>query len=56
VTFSGGLATYPLHASERSELLRVADVALYTAKRAGKNQLRTSSPIERTLSVVAASG
>jgi diguanylate cyclase (GGDEF)-like protein len=56
VTFSGGLAAYPLHASERSELLRVADVALYTAKRAGKNQLRTSSPVERTLNVVAASG
>jgi diguanylate cyclase (GGDEF)-like protein len=42
ITFSGGLATFPRHASERSELLRVADVALYSAKRAGKNRLRVA--------------
>jgi diguanylate cyclase (GGDEF)-like protein len=53
VTFSGGLAAYPVHANERSELLRVADVALYTAKRAGKNQLRTAGSTAPTLSVVA---
>jgi diguanylate cyclase (GGDEF)-like protein len=42
VTFSGGLATFPRHAAERSELLRVADVALYSAKRSGKNRLRVA--------------
>jgi diguanylate cyclase (GGDEF)-like protein len=54
VTFSGGLAAYPLHASERSELLRVADVALYTAKRAGKNRLRAAGSPAPTLAAVAA--
>jgi diguanylate cyclase (GGDEF)-like protein len=52
VTFSGGLAAYPLHASERSELLRVADVALYTAKRAGKNQLSTAGSTAPALAAV----
>jgi diguanylate cyclase (GGDEF)-like protein len=54
VTFSAGLATCPLHAQERTELLRVADVALYTAKRAGRNQLRVAEPAPPSLAAVAA--
>jgi diguanylate cyclase (GGDEF)-like protein len=44
VTFSAGLATFPRHAQELIELLRVADVALYVAKRDGKNRLELAEP------------
>jgi diguanylate cyclase (GGDEF)-like protein len=43
VTFSAGLATYPNDASDLTGLQRVADVALYRAKRRGKNQLEIAS-------------
>jgi ribonuclease P protein subunit RPR2 len=36
-TISGGVATFPLHASSPEELVRRADIALYAAKFAGKN-------------------
>jgi diguanylate cyclase (GGDEF)-like protein len=39
VSVSAGVATYPQHGVERSELLRVADAALYEAKNAGKNRV-----------------
>jgi len=38
VTASVGVAGYPLHASDRDELLRMADGAQYWAKYHGKNQ------------------
>jgi diguanylate cyclase (GGDEF)-like protein len=44
ITFSAGLATFPRHAQELTELLRVADVALYVAKRDGKNRLQVAEP------------
>jgi diguanylate cyclase (GGDEF)-like protein len=44
LTFSAGVASFPRHAIERTELLRVADVALYLAKRSGKNRLETATP------------
>jgi PleD family two-component response regulator len=38
VTFSGGIASFdPAH--ESISLLEAADVALYAAKRAGRNQI-----------------
>ncbi len=50
VTLSAGVAAYPEHA-ERSELVRVADDALYRAKKAGKGRVRASggdrAPAER---------
>lgn len=39
VTFSGGIATYPLDASGYEELIREADRALYKAKHAGRNHI-----------------
>ncbi|MGW8957947.1 sensor domain-containing diguanylate cyclase [Paenibacillus sp. NPDC055715] len=38
VTVSQGIANYPLHASEREELLEKADQALYLAKSRGRNR------------------
>src|SRR5262249_9855562 len=39
VTFSVGVATSPVHGSDRAELMRVADIALYRAKGEGKNRV-----------------
>lgn len=44
VSVSGGIATYPQHGVERSELVRVADSALYLAKEHGKNCVRVYRP------------
>jgi diguanylate cyclase (GGDEF)-like protein/putative nucleotidyltransferase with HDIG domain len=44
VTVSAGVATSPQHASERDELIRLADSALYWAKEYGKNQARAYRP------------
>jgi diguanylate cyclase (GGDEF)-like protein len=40
VTVSAGVATYPTHGSGRDELIRLADSALYWAKKDGKNLVR----------------
>lgn len=39
ITISGGLATYPWDAADRDSLIRRADEALLSAKRAGKNRV-----------------
>jgi diguanylate cyclase (GGDEF)-like protein len=39
ISISVGLATYPDLASDAVDLLRMADRALYHAKRAGRNQV-----------------
>jgi diguanylate cyclase (GGDEF)-like protein len=44
VSVSAGLATYPQHGVDRSELVRVADSALYLAKEQGKNTVRVYRP------------
>lgn len=44
LTISGGLASYPLDATDPKELLAMADSALYLAKGAGKN---TISPFKQ---------
>ena len=44
VTLSAGLAVSPRDASTTNELRRCADVAMYAAKRAGRNQVREYSP------------
>ena len=43
VTVSAGVATYPIHGSGRDELIRLADSALYLAKKEGKNRVRAYS-------------
>jgi diguanylate cyclase (GGDEF)-like protein len=44
LSMSAGVATYPQHGVERSELVRVADSALYVAKEQGKNTVRVYRP------------
>ena len=39
VTASFGIAVYPYHAQDTDDLLRVADMALYAAKGAGRNRI-----------------
>jgi diguanylate cyclase (GGDEF)-like protein len=41
VTASFGLATYPTHVADWAGLYRAADRALYDAKAAGRNQVRS---------------
>ena len=43
ITASAGIGIYPLHGSDADTLMKSADVALYEAKRAGKNSYRVSS-------------
>jgi two-component system, cell cycle response regulator len=40
LTFSAGIAEFPLHGESRHELLMRADTALYVAKMAGRNQAK----------------
>ena len=47
ITGSFGLATFPLHANSRDGLVGAADRALYEAKHAGRNRIRTP-PSERS--------
>ncbi len=42
-TVSIGVATYPLHASEKEMILKLADEALYTAKKNNRNQVYVAS-------------
>ena len=39
-----GIATFPTHAQTRAELTSVADVALYSAKRSGRNRVCVYNP------------
>ncbi|WP_312194115.1 diguanylate cyclase domain-containing protein [Exiguobacterium sp.] len=44
VTASIGGAIYPAHAASRSDLIEQADLAMYEAKRRGKNQFCLHDP------------
>jgi diguanylate cyclase (GGDEF)-like protein len=43
LTISGGLAMFPLHASDSDTLIEVSDQALYSAKRKGRNRILSYS-------------
>ncbi|MCX7843436.1 MAG: sensor domain-containing diguanylate cyclase [Clostridia bacterium] len=38
ITCSLGVSSYPLHSSSKEKLIKAADIALYKAKKAGRNQ------------------
>ena len=40
ITISAGIAVYPVHGEDADTLIKSADLALYAAKRAGKNAYR----------------
>jgi two-component system, cell cycle response regulator len=42
VTASGGVATYPAHATDMGSLIKAADEALYESKRAGRDRVTRS--------------
>lgn len=44
LTCSIGVASFPIHAATASDLVAAADVALYEAKRSGKNCVRMATP------------
>jgi diguanylate cyclase (GGDEF)-like protein len=46
LTASIGIATFPAHGSSRSEMVVAADAALYSAKRAGRNQVYIFEPVD----------
>jgi len=45
VTVSAGVATFPLDANEKQELIDLADQALYQAKRQGRNRTLSASQL-----------
>ncbi|MET0081307.1 MAG: GGDEF domain-containing protein, partial [Candidatus Thiodiazotropha lotti] len=42
LTISIGVATFPDHADSWNGLIKAADMAMYTAKKAGRNQVKTA--------------
>jgi two-component system cell cycle response regulator len=45
VTTSAGIGVYPIHGEDADTLMKCADLAMYEAKRAGKNAYRIAGPV-----------
>jgi diguanylate cyclase (GGDEF)-like protein len=50
ITASLGIATFPLHANSRAQLVSTADQALYEAKHEGRNRISTPNAEQREVS------
>jgi diguanylate cyclase (GGDEF)-like protein len=48
ITISAGVGIYPVHGEDMDTLMKSADLAMYEAKRAGKNTYRISAPVVLT--------
>ncbi|MES9826135.1 MAG: diguanylate cyclase [Candidatus Thiodiazotropha endolucinida] len=48
LTISIGVATYPDHADSWNGLIKAADMAMYAAKKAGRNQVKTADNMSAT--------
>ena len=48
ITTSAGVSIYPVHGEDADTLMKSADLALYEAKRAGKNAYRISERTDRS--------
>ena len=46
MTASAGVSIYPTHGEDVETLMKSADLALYEAKHAGKNDYRMSRPVD----------
>ena len=46
ITVSVGIAAFPVHGSDGPSLLKAADIALYEAKKAGRDRVMLASPPE----------
>ena len=51
ITASAGIGIYPVHGEDPDTLIRSADLALYEAKRAGRNAYRISERADRAVDV-----
>ena len=45
ITISAGVGLYPVHGEDADSLMKSADLALYEAKRSGKNAYRIATPV-----------
>lgn len=56
VTISIGVASFPLHSKEKTELIKKADTALYLAKEQGRNRVKVAPITKEQLAIIQGGG